>query len=716
MKKWPAALVLTAAALPVLSQTPPPFTSSAGVTLVEVPVHVAGKNGLPVRGLMKDDFELFDDGKRVEVRDMEVVDLENFARDVATGREIPLPPAARRHFLLLFDLSFSTPVKLARGRDAARDFVLNGLKNGDFGAVATLDVEKGLKLVLAFTADRDQLAYAVGTLGLPSLTTPMADPLALTVFSPGDLRARDVSGGGTPGDAEMVEILESISRGSRANFEAYQRGRVDRMMVAMSDLARTLNSVHGRKHIIYFSEGVDSKLLVGDSSPSDAYDQGNKAAFGEIWKIDNDARFGNVALQDRFQQVFSLFNRSDCVFHSVDIAGIRGRGGDARAASSGDTTSDDVTGSRSRGQESLFMMAQATGGEVFRDSNDVESHLERIERQTSLIYLLVFHPAQLSQPGRFHALKVKVHAPGARISARSGYYEPRPFSALTPMEKRLATAQLIAYGLPKNDIPARVLAAPFRIPREDRAVVPIIIEVPGERLLADQVGDRLKVELYAYVTDRQLRVQDFLSQQIGFDLAIHRKTLESGGVKYYGTLFLKPGDYWVKVLVRNPQTGHTGLQIVPITVPKYDRKDLFVLPPLFREAPGRWMMVKAPPRPGHPNPGGYPFVFQGESFIPTAGPSLGKGETASICLVAYGASGTGPLEVEGRVVGIDGNESAAGKLTFVKADRPEPEGLRRLLYSFETATLQPGAYSLVVTVRDSVSGQEGQSALAFAVR
>ena len=190
-------------------------------------------------------------------------------------------------------------------------------------------------------------------------------------------------------------------------------------------------------------------------------------------------------------------------------------------------------------------------------------------------------------------------------------------------------------------------------------------------------------------------------------------------MKYYGTLFLHPGDYWIKVLVRNAETGHTGLQIVPITVPNYDRKDLkdlYILPPLFREAPGQWMMVKAPPRPDHPDPGGYPFVFQGESFIPTAGPSLGKGDTASLCLVAYGTSRTGVLEVEGHVVGTDGKERGEGKLTFVKADPPGPEGLRRLLCSFETAALEPGTYSLLVTVRDKASGQEGKSALAFAVR
>ena len=45
-------------------------------------------------------------------------------------------------------------------------------------------VEKGMKLVLAFTGDREALLNAVETLGLPNLVQPTSDPLAMTIFLP----------------------------------------------------------------------------------------------------------------------------------------------------------------------------------------------------------------------------------------------------------------------------------------------------------------------------------------------------------------------------------------------------------------------------------------------------------------------------------------------------------------------------------------------------
>src|SRR5256885_3934430 len=109
---------VSVSAVPQTPPAPPAFVGSTEVTLVEVPVHVIGKDGLPVRGLKKQDFELTDDGKRVEIREVEAVDLEDFAKDPNAPREMALPPAARRHFMLLFDFSFSQPVNPARARAA----------------------------------------------------------------------------------------------------------------------------------------------------------------------------------------------------------------------------------------------------------------------------------------------------------------------------------------------------------------------------------------------------------------------------------------------------------------------------------------------------------------------------------------------------------------------------------------------------------------------
>ncbi len=690
----------------------PKFTGIAESTLVEVPVHVVGRDGLPLRGLTKDDFELFDDGKRIDIQNLEVVDLEDFSKPLTAQREFPLPLAARRHFFFLFDLSFSAPVNLARARLAAHHFALNGMKNGDLGAVATYDVERGLKLVLSFTGDRDQLAFALDTLGLPSLTQPTADPLALTNFAiDGGNQGRGDGGANTQAIREQIE---EIARASKKSFDSYQTTRVTQMIRSFGDLARTLNSVKGRKNILYFSEGFDSTLLVGEAAGDASRENSERVARGEIWRVDSENRFGNSEMKTQFDEMFKLFNRTDCVVHAVDVAGVRGTGPDIQSLTSGQTPGLARTGSRGRGEETLFLMAKETGGTVLKNSNDFAGQLELLQQQTSLVYLLVFSPRELKEPGRYHALKVKTKAPGARVSARAGYYEPRPFSKLSPTERRLATAQLLAYGLPRTEIVANVLATAFRQPGEEKATVPVIIEVPGDRLLVDQAGDRANIEIYAYATDTQLRVRDFVTQQFGLDLTKVRETVSSGGIKYYGTLALAPGSYWLRVLVRNMDTGRTGLQIVPVTVPEANSERIFVLPPLFHEAPGRWLMVKGNPRPNM-KATDYPFFFEADTFIPSAAPVLTTGSKTPLCLLAYDPAGKS-LEVEGRIKAANGEDRGLGKLSIVRASKPEKEGLRRLLCSFDTTGLAAGSYSLIATVRNPENGEEGQSAVAFGVR
>src|SRR5262245_143216 len=89
------------------------------VVAVEVPVNVVGRDGRPVRGLTAADFEVFDNGDRQPLAGFEVVDLAALgtADTKATAAAVPaghasaadlepLDSTERRHFLLLFDLSF----------------------------------------------------------------------------------------------------------------------------------------------------------------------------------------------------------------------------------------------------------------------------------------------------------------------------------------------------------------------------------------------------------------------------------------------------------------------------------------------------------------------------------------------------------------------------------------------------------------------------------
>ena len=165
----------------------------ARAVLIEIPVNVVDRAGNPVERLTVEDFEVYDDGKKQQITGFDVLDQRRPIPRAAPG-EPPIHPAARRHFLLLFDLSFGSPKGVVNARRAARDFVVTRMKELDLAAVATYSVEQGMRLLVTFTADRTQdLASAIDTLGFPTLSDRTPDPLALVMTQPSGSNATGFS-------------------------------------------------------------------------------------------------------------------------------------------------------------------------------------------------------------------------------------------------------------------------------------------------------------------------------------------------------------------------------------------------------------------------------------------------------------------------------------------------------------------------------------------
>ena len=133
---------------------------TVNVHLVEVPVTVVDREGSPVRGLTAANFELVDERQK---RPITTFDRIDFASPQSMKSTSPLNPAARRTFLLLFDLSFVSPNGMAKAQDAARNFIVRGMQRRDLVAVGTVDVERGFRLLTSFTTDRNLLVSAIGS-------------------------------------------------------------------------------------------------------------------------------------------------------------------------------------------------------------------------------------------------------------------------------------------------------------------------------------------------------------------------------------------------------------------------------------------------------------------------------------------------------------------------------------------------------------------------
>jgi VWFA-related protein len=714
------AVALACAPFRASAQTPTPTSvrETAGATVIEIPVTVIGKDGRPVAGLTAGDFELYDDGKKQLISTLDLIDLSRaHASAPGDGSREEIPAAARRLWLLVFDLSYSSPSSLARARDGARDFVTRSLTDADLAAVGTLSVDTGWKLLVNFTRDKRQLSAAITTLGVPALTRPTADPLVFAFSSPSATEAGTTAAATNEKVAAFIESLRDLQALRRKSNDELLRGRATKLVGSLAGIGRVLDSVRGRKHVLFFSEGFEPRLLTGfgnrahdGTTPADAAQDagttrgaGEAAVSGEIWKIDSDARFGSASSRDRLTAALSQFQRSDAVLDTVDIGGLRADG--------------DVTPRVEGGSDTLFTMAADSGGDFVRNANQLGGELAKMADRTSLVYLLVYSPKSLSKPGAFHKLRVDVKSSGARVVARSGYYEPRPFQSLTRLEQVLYAGDLVTAGAPTSQIDVRLLTAAFASPSE-APQVPVVLEIPGASLLAGDTAESTGVQIYAYANDSAGSLVDYAATEMTLELSKVRKSLEAGGLKFYATLYLPAGEYGVRVLVRNTATERFGVARARLSVPVIPGGVPSVLPPFFPEASGRWLMVRGSPRADAPERVmDYPFAIAGESFIPAALPVVASGAEARFAVVAYNfgdSARPAALRVSCAIVEPDGR-SVPVELKSAKASVTERGGGQKQMFSFSTAGLPRGRYALKVVVTDPATHASAESASSFDV-
>jgi len=264
-------------------------------------------------------------------------------------------------------------------------------------------------------------------------------------------------------------------------------------------------------------------------------------------------------------------NRSNVSIYSVDSHGLMTAtpGGDASTGASGGnamfTGATVVSQSQSRqdARDTLATLAGDTGGRTFFDVGDFGKVFQSVQSDTSGYYLVGYYSTNAATDGSWRRVHVKIDPlpAGVRIRAREGYYAPKNFGIFTTEDRERQLEQAFQSETPEVELPVAVETSQFRL-NAKQVFVPIDAKIaPSALQWAQKRGSReTAFDFAAEVRDaKSNRVVGALRDTITVKIdAEHFQDIQQHSLVYQGGIVLAPGEYKLKFLARENESGRIG--------------------------------------------------------------------------------------------------------------------------------------------------------------
>lgn len=598
-------LLLTVTAFPQDKPQNPgaDHTIRISTELVQMDVVVTDRNGRIVKGLSKDDFEIYEKGKRQPLSFLEFVEAVSRSKPVGETAESraqqslnhdPTEKDIRRIFAFVIDDLTVRFDDLIYVRQMLSNFVEKQMQPTDLVAIVRTVGGKGL--LQQFTTDKDLLRRAIVSL------LPVNHPLSVSDELLGD-RPLINQNAGQGAQSNRLQPTSTAARAAAESAAAAAGESLDSAMDVSGDVI-DINSVAddsdkslrafmtlgmasfvidsmeelpGRKSLVLISGGlplldgqsgstvgrVSSLLnLLTDNATRAAVsihtmDIRGVTAYGELRSIDDLAT----------PNVLPPTPTGSAGGGGLDMGGTR-RGGsrtsDARikAASVVDLN---TLGNRSAftgrdTQEGLKSLAHATGGISIVNTNNFNQGLERILATSEGYYLVAYTPSDAKFDGDFRKVEVKVKGEGLKVHSRRGYFARAAKETETVSDKRGQLLAAIKSPLARRDVDLDAVLL-YKATASDRGSIDIHMVIDTKKLQFDQADNkyRANLDVAAFVFDEFGKLRGGFSDSIKPDLSPDQfKQAARGGLTYTASTSLPSGVYHMKLVVRDNETGALG--------------------------------------------------------------------------------------------------------------------------------------------------------------
>ena len=557
-----AILILITVALAQTTQKPrsqkpdPDDTVHIGVQLIQIDVSVTDKSDRPVPDLKPEDFELFEDGKKQEIKFLEYVDAVKGRRsksrpgaptvvvEAGEASDVNNQKLGRIFAFVVDDLTI--PLQdMTTVRQMLTNFVDHDMLPGDL--VAIVRSVGGRSLLEQFTGDKDLLRRAV------SLLTSSTHPFA--VSAPGAARvnlAAQSPAGATASTNSDTRSFSDISGDVDIQSASDDTNLTLRSLMALSTASFVIDSMRdlpGHKTMVLLSGGLPifSSRSGQISNVSDLFTR----------LADNAARSGVVI---NTMDVRGL-SSTPGVVRAADVEGksalgVQPGGGAGRFGESLDPTVRNTEGQANLNEPmGLTNLASRTGGIAVQNTNNFSAALGRILAHSDGYYLLAYTSTNENWDGKPRKWSIKVKRSGVRVSMREGYLAREDKAG--PQNKQNELLEAARSPIARNDINLAVNLLMKAVDSGKTALdIHLLIDVNQLNLTSSDGKDH-NFDIAGFVYDEFGKLRGGFAYTFKPTLS-PEQLKQADGLSYTASTQLPPGNYQIRIVVRENDTGSLG--------------------------------------------------------------------------------------------------------------------------------------------------------------
>ncbi|HEY6253241.1 MAG TPA: VWA domain-containing protein [Candidatus Angelobacter sp.] len=562
--------------------------------LILVDVIASDHKGDPVRDLKAEDFTLTEDGDKQELRVFEFQAPPDSSTVRASAVATPLPKPADNVFtnaprynvtralnVLLLDALNSKSSNQTYAREQMIKF-LEKLPPGQPFAVYVLGSR--LSLLQDFTSDPAVLKKVITNLkgqASPVLNQPAANGRSLDQLP---------AGAALEYMSMFPQMLAQVRQFQQDNIVMQDDFRLRLSLAAMNSLARTLAGYPGRKNLIWLSESFPLSVL-----PNNTYPQSGEAGVNAIPAHGLDSRDYTADVA----RTTSMLTDAQVAVYPVDIRALVGNEFYSSLSNTSQSTGDylgRVTTARSstatgpaeaRNQISdelnvtsnellavhstMNELADRTGGKAYYNRNEVESAIRRTIDDGSVYYTLGYYPANKDWNGKFRKINVKVQRSGIKLHYRVGYLamDPQAYAKLDANQRAAEFGQALSLEFPASTalvFQARV----FPPSAQTNNKVRVSFTIDPHQISFEQADGLQHASVDCAIAAYTVQGEPIKAEGGTSSAALKPEpfaTIMNSFFPCQRQLALPPGEYLLRLGVRDNRTGLIGTVNGSVTVP-----------------------------------------------------------------------------------------------------------------------------------------------------